>query len=416
MYLTLDTQRTPPFFMGGTMVLIVAPLPGMAQKPRFVETYEESEWRGSMGLLDFMRKTNKEGHIISWIKKEYVAKPRDCTLEEYARNYETFGEKVIAAEMLSMFNDRYYGQWMALNSPYVKLEDLLDPALVDVVPTRHICLASCLACAPEKLRNEAWVRDEMALNAHKNTYIENVWSMLKARDYLIQQYINGTLNKDSEVPDAEEYILGVTPSGDKVKFNRAQRKLEHQINLRVDQALAVRSARTDAEAEKLYTRAEEHGSSIVGYGPPGCGKTAVLDRCLRRALEKGARVALGLPTGIQNSRMRERYRDLEGLTIDTVHALCLFHRQLSEAIAIFEEYDIVFIDQAWQLFEQHLDRLDHMFLARGKVCALAFFGDSWQLPPPDSTQKSLSEHPRWGFVYKVELREVYRQDKADPLL
>ena len=42
-------------------------------------------------------------------------------LEIFANDYKTRGEKLIAATMNSMLNDKYYAQWLALNKPFRKL-------------------------------------------------------------------------------------------------------------------------------------------------------------------------------------------------------------------------------------------------------------------------------------------------------
>ena len=49
-------------------------------------------------------------------------------LEEFASNYKTRGEKLIAAATTSMLNDRYHAQWSALNKPFRSLEEFQDKA------------------------------------------------------------------------------------------------------------------------------------------------------------------------------------------------------------------------------------------------------------------------------------------------
>ena len=79
-------------------------------------------------------------------------------------------------------------------------------------------------------------------------------------------------------------------------------------------------------------------------------------------------------------------------------------------------YDLIVVDEAVQLFEEHFERLDQMWRAAGKVPCLVFVGDEWQLPPPDNTKRSLVHHPKWRLVYKIELHKVWRQADGDPLL
>ena len=70
-----------------------------------------------MTLLEFVRRVNVKGAILEHIKKSHKSAGGDLTLEQYALRYETVGEKVIAAEMVSMTNDKFFDQWLALNVP-----------------------------------------------------------------------------------------------------------------------------------------------------------------------------------------------------------------------------------------------------------------------------------------------------------
>ncbi|WP_422022098.1 hypothetical protein [Pyruvatibacter mobilis] len=111
--------------------------------------------------------------------------------------------------------------------------------------------------------------------------------------------------------------------------------------------------------------------------------------------------------------MKQRHPDVE---LDTCHGAFLFHKPLVEAMGVMLCYDLIFVDEAAQLFEEHFGRLDEMWLAAGKVPCVVFAGDDRQLPPPDHTKRSLVHHPQWRFVYKVELHTMHRQADGDALL
>ena len=106
MWMLLAAQNFPMFFMGGTMTPLVAPHPGMPKKPGYVTLYETAQWRGEMCLLEYLRKVNKQGGILEHIRKAHKKADDGTTLENFALRYETFGEKVIAAEMVSISNDK----------------------------------------------------------------------------------------------------------------------------------------------------------------------------------------------------------------------------------------------------------------------------------------------------------------------
>ena len=410
MWLLMASQAFPMFFLGGTMQPIIAPHPGMPVKPEYVRHCEAAAWCGEMTLLEFLRKVNVKGAILNHIRKSHAS--AELTLEEYALRYETFGEKVVAAEMVSMMNDKFFGQWLALHVPFRQLDDLLVPEIVDRVPDNVKYFACALYWAPDLWRRPPAIRAYMELRAHREAFIETVISMISAQDGFVQQHLDGELVRPEHVPDANP-LMAYAEEEDSLQFTAEQARLEHNINTRIDQALRVRAAEDDAEYDRLVGIAEEHGSMVAALGAPGTGKTAVLDRCIRRAERLGARVLVALPTGVQRSRMRQRHPHVE---LDTCHGAFLFHRPLTESLALMTGYDLIVIDEAFQLVEEHFERLHQMWLAAGRVPCLVLAGDEWQLPPPDRMQRSLAHHPQWKFVYKVELHHVWRQDNGDPLL
>ena len=65
-----DGKLFPHCLYGGSIVPIVAPWPGIETKPDFVKAYEKCAWRGKdMSLLEYLRKSEKNGHIIKWVRK-----------------------------------------------------------------------------------------------------------------------------------------------------------------------------------------------------------------------------------------------------------------------------------------------------------------------------------------------------------
>ena len=64
-----DGRLFPHCIYGGSIVPIVAPWPGIETKPDFVKAYEKCTWRGKdMSLLEYLRKANKKGDIVDWVK------------------------------------------------------------------------------------------------------------------------------------------------------------------------------------------------------------------------------------------------------------------------------------------------------------------------------------------------------------
>ena len=90
-----------------------------------------------MTLLEFLRKSNASGDVVAWLQKAYAAADTALDLGAFASVFQTFGEKVIAAEVVSIFNDKYFGQWLMLNVPFRAAKDLLDVKVMDCVPPRY---------------------------------------------------------------------------------------------------------------------------------------------------------------------------------------------------------------------------------------------------------------------------------------
>ena len=227
--------------------------------------------------------------------------------------------------------------------------------------------------SPQPFREPAAIRAYMEeLRAYREAFIETVVSMISAQDAFVQQYLDGRLSV-SEPPAA---AIPMVPSyldtyQDELRFTSQQALLESQINRRVDQALRIRVAEDDVEYERLVGLAEEQAESL------------------------GARVLIALPTGVQRSRMRQRHPNAD---LGTCHGAFLFHRPLVESLGIMAAYDLIVIDEAFQLVEDDFARLHEMWLAAAKAPCLVMAGDEWQLPPPDREQRNLACHPKWRYM------------------
>ena len=96
----------------------------------------------------------QKGEIAQWVWNKWNKQGSVESLENFANSCKMEGEKLIAVETVSVFNDRYFGQWLALRSPFRALEDLIDPAVAEKVPEEYQHLGSALARCPEHWSNE----------------------------------------------------------------------------------------------------------------------------------------------------------------------------------------------------------------------------------------------------------------------
>eukprot|EP00972_Heterocapsa_arctica_P092379 13625606-Heterocapsa_arctica.AAC.1 len=62
-------------------------------------------------------------------------------------------------------------------------------------------------------------------------------------------------------------------------------------------AIAARDAQNDESADEARETARESNRMLAALGPPGTGKTTVVNACIRRWHRKGARILFALPTG-----------------------------------------------------------------------------------------------------------------------
>ena len=369
------------------MVAIVAPWPGMEKRPKFVQQYETSQWRDEhMSLLDYLRKANKQGEIVNWVKKRHAKEAAEgAALETFAQQVKPRGEKMVSADMVSRLNDKYFGQWLALHVPFRNFNELIDEEVRQKVPARLRYFACALRRRPDYWGNPEKIEEDMKIEAHGNKHIENVKNMVKSQSLLVEQYLSGRISKDDEKED-EESSQAAADTGmhnaKNIKFDHDQERLQNNIDKRVDQALEARGIDDPEKAERARDLALEHGRPVVGLGGPGTGKTTVAEASIRRAKELGARILITVPTGQMTSRMRERFPDLD---VDTCHGAFLFHKQESEALPLMSQYDLVVVDEISQLSKHQFERIMRMWHAADKIPALVFLGDFYQLPGVDST-------------------------------
>ena len=317
-------------------------------------------------------------------------------LADFARTYR-LGEKLIAADMVSTTNDKFYGQWHDLDA-------LVPREISERVPSKHKFLPSALHWRPGLWTNEKAIYEFMELQAHKGPFIETVISMIRATAFLIDAYLRGDLRT---VPDANLYEEDPFAQWDELQFNAKQKLLEDNIRRRVKQSLDARNATTDAEAERIIALAQEHGSMIFGSGSAGCGKTAVIDMCIQWARTSSTRPPRASSRrGCANDTRTSR---------STFHAALGLHLSVHQTIGRMMDFDLVVIDEAPQLVADHFTHIREMWFAAEKLPCVVFAGDVWQLPPPDAVQQSIVEHPAWKFVYRVDLHEIFWQAQSDPL-
>ena len=408
MWLTLFAQKFPQCVMGGTLMDVRAPIPGADLKPDFVERYELCKWRhGSMSLLEFLRKSNAGGGIIQWLKRKHRQSSEDCTVEEFANKYVTRGEKVVAVSYVSRLRDEFYGQWMATHLPFEKLEDLLVDDIVAKVPDRMKHFACAMSLGADYWDNEEQVRQDMELECIGNDHIETVMNFIKAQRHLLGQYLDGHIGLDDELDvdlqeDEEEMRK---PAEDRLTLDPQQRQLKHYIDKKVQVAMEARDAVDDETYEAIVDAASDKGKIVVVLGPPGTGKTTVVHKCVKKWHRQGARIMFALPTGQLASEMRRVHPDIN---VDTCHGAFLFHKDLTEALPILTQYDLVVVDELSMLTAEQYDRIYAMWQTAEKLPCIVLMGDFYQLPGPQKPPSRICDSAAYTFAKKMHFDTVHR--------
>lgn len=186
-------QQFPQFRSKGMVRKFVCPVPWERELPAMVQQYMVSEWRKpSMSLLEYLRKAGPDGQIQQRYRRLHQRLRTVVVLEDWINTTPPSGEILVAAIMYSRNSDRYFGQWLLLNTPFKTLDDLWDSRAA-LVPKRLQFLCLCLLKQPERWSTADGLREEMALEARSSLSIENAAAQLMSRVELVQAYLSGEL-------------------------------------------------------------------------------------------------------------------------------------------------------------------------------------------------------------------------------
>jgi exodeoxyribonuclease V alpha subunit len=166
-----------------------------------------------------------------------------------------------------------------------------------------------------------------------------------------------------------------------------------------------------AEGQKEALRLAVRSKALVLTGGPGVGKTTLLNALLLILRAKGARVALGAPTG----RAAKRLSESTGLEAKTLHRLLevdprsgAFRRCESHPL----ECDLLIVDETSMVDVPLMASLARAIPPRA---ALVLVGDVDQLPSVGPGQV-LADVISSGVLPVVRLTEVFRQAAASRII
>jgi hypothetical protein len=292
------------------------------------------------------------------------------------------GEKVVAAEMVSRFNDRFHGQWLMLFVPFRRVTDF-DHASLEMLPQQHRQFGRAMLCPHPAARamwdDRAAIRREMQVEAHTSHHIDTVLGMIAAQRPLIEEYAAGRLDAAQEERERQERVLRHAEQRDAVveDWNGQQRALIGAVTSHIDRAFAAQYGDDEDRADALRTELERDGRVHVCFGPPATGKTTAIFHCIDRALNAGGRVLFALPTAQLASRMREKWGD--AIDIYTCAAAFGFMEHLNAPGQSLSMYSLVVVDEISQLQGWQSDHIIKLWRAAEQIPALVLVGDKWQI-------------------------------------
>ena len=458
MWLTLAGQEFPQVNFSGTVVDFMTPTPQTEELPAFVKRYQEASWRREgMTLLEFARKSNGEGEIVRYIREQHKRYCMDqvrlqtgrgekdfqkerarllsgfharlkaakaagddpetlksfledagfadlTSLEDFANEYQTRGEKLIAAATHSMLNDKYYGQWLVLNVPFRRLQDFeaKAPEITEKIPARYRNFGLCMHYAPDHWGNDAIISEAMELEAHSAAHIETILHKVRAQRRLVQRYLSGELDGVEEVSASEAESTGCQGLEDG-KLTRSQKRLVREMDKQLENALTALQAVDDAALEACIAAAGKQ-KMLFASGPPGTGKTFAVHEQIRKWQRKGARVLFTLPTGQLASEMRAVHPRID---VDTSHGAFRFHRDLQEAAGVLTQYELAITDEVSMLTAEQFERIAALWKYAEQLPCVVLMGDFWQLPVVDRDAVRCERSPAW--VYHVRTLAFHEQ-------
>ena len=283
------------------------------------------------------------------------------------------------------------------------------------VPVQYMHFANTIQQCPDYWEDEATIRADLELDATGKDKVETFLAMVRAQRALVQRFLSGELDKSDDAGVQAALVdVGLIegeedPMFRDMELNREQRRLEKELCQQLDRAKAARLAPNEAAWEEVVEEAHKYAKPLFVTGPPGTGKSTVVDKCVRKCLREGGRVLYALPTAQQASRVRAKHPQAD---VDTCSGAFFLYRDAIEVMDILTQYDMVAVDEISQLSQFDFERIIQMWEAADKLPALVFAGDFWQLP--GLTETKATDSPRWKMVRKVELHQMWRC--KDPVL
>ncbi|CAE7622236.1 Pif1 [Symbiodinium microadriaticum] len=356
-----------------------------------------------MSLLDYLRLSDRQGNIHSFVKKQYALEHRTTSLENFVNKCRPTGELLVAAIRYSRGNPNFFKQWLMMHVPFRQIDDLWIQR-AEVVPADLQGLALCLLHRPRFWRSMAAIRREMELEAYRDVFIETRLEEIRAATELIDSYLSGMrqVNMSSNATEEET-------TTDQIVLSAQQRRAVATILSNVKSAIDARTSAEDPDADEWKDYMAKRGTKIpvACLGAAGTGKSVVAKAALRQAMQNGAVAAVACPTGLQSAAYRCSFPDAH---VETVHSFFGLHAQEELTLGLLSDYDLIVVEEVGQITCAHFERIWRLWEAVDRRPVLLFVGDFMQLPAIDDT--SARDSRWWKEVYAWEFATLLRSECA----
>ena len=288
------------------------------------------------------------------------------TSGKQAQVYKIKQSVAVGIRYVSPSNDHFFGQWLCMNVPHSRPQDLVSQN-AKVVPEALLYYASAREKAPQIWKDDGAARRELERRGDSKEYIDACIHKMAA-DALA---VDTCIAEQRAIP--RERLLEIT--GD---LNQQQQMPYHLAwtRLRTRADLEERGA-TEAEWDTTFTK--ETALAILGF--PGSGKTYTVLRLVKAALALELSVAVATPAAKLLGLYRRHFGD--ALSLDTVHAHFGIDAgdNTMKIQTSLSKFHLIIVDELSMLPEAIVDHILATWKALSRWFLLVFVGDFCQLEP-----------------------------------
>ncbi|CAJ1394494.1 unnamed protein product, partial [Effrenium voratum] len=199
-----------------------------------------------------------KGHVDNLLPQADDSGRRGPLLR-YVATYNMKFSDSFANEMLADTGASGYSLALRILSSYHPLEPV-----VAKVPRRYQLFACALRAAPGYWSDRRRIAADLEIAAHRHAYIANALALVDAQRALVEQYLDGTLSLEDEVPEPQ-WNQAAAAEGELARpaFNYKQQLLEQEALKRLDKVAELQAAENEADAEALAADLERNNSPLV---------------------------------------------------------------------------------------------------------------------------------------------------------